>query len=294
MGIRRVPATAELRRMARLHREIDESTDLPLLLGRVVEEVSAITQAARCGLWLERDSALHLTASAGEGGSPLPEVDVVGVGQLGNSFANHQPVVIDEQDPEMLWLSTVLEVGATPVGLLATRGPLRPADDELRVLRTVARALGQRFEKELGERVDSPRPQTIRGRGPFERRLAQEVSRAGNGAYPFSLMVLKMHGYLDAGLLRRVSDLFRSVDECFETDLGEFAILMPHTNAAEAAAAGRRVGGVVLAESGDGVWLSLGIAERETDDPTKLEYDARSRCEKLTEGDARARSISAA
>lgn len=155
-------------------------------------------------------------------------------------------------------------------------GPRRPWEDELRVLRTVARALGTRLDSELTERFALPGRPAVLGGEAYFRRLAQEMSRAEAGGYPLSLAIVRIRGYLDGDLLRRVADLVRSVDECFVTDLGEFAILMPHTTGEAAALAARRVGHVILAETTAALKITFGIAERADLDPPALDAQARA------------------
>jgi len=264
-----------LQRLAALHRAIEEAADLAPILRSIPETVVEVAGSGTVGLWLEHDRQLHLVGSAGDAVELLPAVEIVGEGAIGTMFASHAVAHPDRSAPDVCWTSATMTVRGKPVGTIATRA-LRPStDDELRTLRTVARAVGRRIEGELEDRLKPAGSSAVMGREPYLGRLGEELERSLSGNYPLSLAIVRVHGYLDAALLRRVNDLVRSVDECFSTDLGEFAIVMPHTPAEHAAVAARRVGGVILKESGSGVSVSVGVAESASGDPHQLDSEAR-------------------
>ena len=275
MDGRKMPAADALRRLATLHRQIEEAGDLARLLPVVSEAVRAIS-GSDVGLWLERDGRLHLTGNDTSPATPLPDGIAVGEGPVGHAFAQG---LVSFEEPDHLrgaWLFAHLDVRDRRVGVLAARGPRRAWEDELRVLRSVVRALGTRLDIELADRLGLPGRPAILGGEAYMRRLAQEMSHAEASGYPLSLVIVRVRGYLDSDLLRRVGDLIRSVDECFITDLGEFAIVMPHTTGEEAAIGARRVAHVILSETPSGLGLSVGVAERTGLDPATFDAEARA------------------
>jgi len=127
-------------------------------------------------------------------------------------------------------------------------------------------------------------------RRAFDQRVRQEIDRAVRYGRPLSLAVVVVEGLAEIGerhgehaaddaLLRVAHALLaiRSSDEAFRIAPGEFAVLVPETDAADVATFGARLRELIAAQrSGVPVVVSIGTAQARAVDPRRLEADARA------------------
>jgi hypothetical protein len=264
-----------LRNLSALYHELEAGTDIEAVLERAAGEAMRMAGALALGVWFERDGELHLVATDDPSSRMLPRTVPVGEGPIGTMFRDGLVAFHDPVEPDLVWVSSPVDVRSTNVGLLAmcVRGIY--TEETLRLMRSVARALGTRLASELPQREeDSLR--IVHGHEEYFTCLTREVGRARRGGYPLSLVILQLRGYLDAELLSRMSGLVRSVDDCFETELGEFALVMPHTSGTGAEIAADRIARIIEADSGGEISVWASVVPCVGDDVVRLDQDART------------------
>jgi GGDEF domain-containing protein/putative methionine-R-sulfoxide reductase with GAF domain len=152
-----------------------------------------------------------------------------------------------------------LELNGALVGVVKVVSPDEDAfsEEDAGTLRAVSRfisdAMFQTILPELQGDTGSIDPVThLGGRGLYEQRLSIEADRSNRYGRPLTVMLIRLDGYYDSGLLKEVANLVRGVDECFLIDAGEFAIIMPDTDRAGAEIAANRVKNTIRERYGKG------------------------------------------